>query len=173
MAEAEFDIRPLADDHDRGEFNCGKPPLDKFIRELAPRYERQRIGRTYAATRPGERRVLGYHTLSTGAIPLDRIPKKHARGLPHHDHIPAVLLARLAVDESVRGRKLGRALLMHALHLALAIDERVAAFAVVVSAIDGEAVRFYEHHEFRRLQDQDCHLYLPMKTVADLFASGR
>jgi hypothetical protein len=48
---AEWVIEPLAAQHEREEFSCGKAPLDKFIRELAERYERQDVGRTYVAVR--------------------------------------------------------------------------------------------------------------------------
>lgn len=166
---AEWAIERLTEAHDREQFSCGKPPLDKFIRELAGRYEKQRIGRTHVAVPPGEKRVVGYHTLAAGAVPLEHLPKKHARGLPHHPQVPVILLGRLAVDQSMKGKGLGSDLLVHALQLALATSDRVAAFAVEVLAIDEEAAGFYAHHGFKPLLDQPAHMYLPMGTVRQLF----
>jgi GNAT superfamily N-acetyltransferase len=167
---AEWVIEPLAAHHERGEFSCGKAPLDKFIRELADRYERQDVGRTYVAVRPGENRVIGYHTLATGGISLKDLPKKHARRLPHHDVLPAVLLGRLAVDDSMHRRGLGADLLLHALKLAVEIGEKVAVYAVEVQAIDDEARNFYHRYGFLPL-DQDRHLFLSLQMVRELFQS--
>jgi GNAT superfamily N-acetyltransferase len=98
------------------------------------------------------------------------LPKKHARRLPHHDVLPAVLLGRLAVDESMRRRGLGADLLLHALKLALEIGEKVAVYAVEVQAIDDEARDFYQRYGFLSL-DQDRHLFLSLQMVRELFQS--
>jgi GNAT superfamily N-acetyltransferase len=73
------------------------------------------------------------------------------RGGPRQ--IPAVLLARLALDESLQGQGLGGALLADALERIVAATETVAARFVVVDAIDEHAALFYEHHGFQRIPD--------------------
>lgn len=59
--------------------------------------------------------------------------------------------ARLALDQSVQGQKLGGVLLADALGRIVAATATIAARLVVVDAIDANAVRFYEHHGFRAI----------------------
>lgn len=68
--------------------------------------------------------------------------------------IPAVLLARLALERSHHGQGLGDALLAEALERVLTATRMVAARFVVVDAIDEHAAGFYEHHGFRRIPDE-------------------
>ncbi len=91
---ADWQIERLERGHVRDSFTCGKPPLDEFIHRLVSQYEKRNLGRTYVAVRPGDKQVLGYYTLASGAIPFQNLPEPSARKLPRHP-IPVVLLARL------------------------------------------------------------------------------
>lgn len=93
--------------------------------------------------------VLAYYSLTAHLLQRDELPHRLGRGGPRQ--IPAVLLARLALDDSLQGQGLGGALLADALHRVVAATETVAARFVVVDAIDERATTFYEHHGFRRL----------------------
>src|SRR6516165_6128844 len=106
-----WQISPLDRSHQRGEFCCGKAPLDEFIRSLVSQYEKRKLGRTYVAILPGDRKVQGYYTLSSGAVPFQNLPSHTAKKLPKHP-VPVALLGRLAVDKSAQGRGLGEELLM-------------------------------------------------------------
>jgi GNAT superfamily N-acetyltransferase len=75
------------------------------------------------------------------------LPGSLGRGRPRQ--IPAVLLVRLALDQSLHGQGLGGALLAEALSRVVAATEMVAARFVVVDAIDQHAATFCEHHGFR------------------------
>ena len=63
-------IERLGRSHSRGEFACGKAPLDDFIRELVGQYEKRNLGRTYVALRPGGRLVANAVTLEGEAALL-------------------------------------------------------------------------------------------------------
>lgn len=167
---AEWIIERLQTKHERGEFSCGKPPLDTFLRSLVSQYEKRNLGRTYVATEPDQVRVAGYHTLAAGSFDMTCVPEKELKKLPKHP-IPTIHLGRLAVDASFRGKRLGETLLFHALHLALELASQMGAFAVDVWAIDDEARAFYEKYGFLGLQDNPLHLYLPMKTIEAMFSS--
>ncbi|MFO0929120.1 MAG: GNAT family N-acetyltransferase [Gemmataceae bacterium] len=161
---AEWEVVPLARSHERHEFTCGKEPLDRFLHALVNQYEKRRIGRTFVAVRAGEKRVLGYYTLASGAIPFASFPPEASRKLPRHP-VPAILLARLAVDQSAQGQGLGGILLGDALLRCLALAEQLGVYAIEVEAIDQQARTFYERHGFALLLDDQLHLYLPMATI--------
>lgn len=58
---------------------------------------------------------------------------------------------------------------MDALHRAWAQSSQIAAVAIVVHAIDGQAVRFYKHLDFIPFPERPNRLFLPIKTIAALF----
>ena len=79
-------------------------------------------------------------------------------------------LGRLAVDRRMKGQGMGELLLLYALHCGLEAAAGIAAMAVVVDAMDEAAASFYRHLNFMPLQARPARLYLPMKTVAAMFA---
>ena len=127
----DWTVEPLSPAHERDKFACGELSLDHFLRSLAGQYARKRIGRTFVALRGGSSQVVGYYTLASGAIPVETLPPRAARKLPRHP-VPVVLLARLAVDASERGRGLGRHLLGDALRRCLQLADRLGVNAVEV-----------------------------------------
>lgn len=82
--------------------------------------------------------------------------------------IPAVLLARLAVDSRCTGRGIGRQLLLHALEEIAGAQPQRRFELVVVYAIDADATAFYAKHGFTRVADQDRYLFI---TTASLRAT--
>jgi GNAT superfamily N-acetyltransferase len=161
---ADWRIERLVGSHERGEFCCGKAPLDEFLRSLVSQYEKRNLGRTYVAVAEGERRVYGYYTLASSAVAFAQVPPKIARKLPRHP-VPVALLARLAVDRAAQGQGLGVELLMDALRRCRELAAVLGIFAVEVLAIDDEARRFYEKYGFTPLLDDERHLYLTVKTL--------
>lgn len=162
----EWSIERLNRAHKRDDFCCGKEPLDKFLRLLVGQYERRQLGRTFVAVRPAEKRVHGYYTLASSSVSFQNIPEAIAKKLPRHP-VPVVLLARLAVDQKVQGAGLGQLLLLDALQRCLNLSAELGIHAVEVQAVDAEAKRFYQSYGFVALEDDDLHLYLPIRTVED------
>jgi predicted N-acetyltransferase YhbS len=115
--------------------------------------------------------VLGYFTLAASAISFEQMPEASSRKLPKHP-VPVVLLARLAVDQSTQGMRLGEGLLLDALERSLALSAKMGIHAVEVDAIDDEAASFYRKYGFSPLVDHSLHLFLPIATVGKLFESA-
>lgn len=120
---------------------------------------------------PDGRTVAGYYTLSQYSVDLVHLPAGIARKLPKYPEVPATLLGRLAVSENYRGQKLGEYLLMDALYRCWQQSRVVASVAVVVDAKNDAAQRFYEHFEFVSLPGTTHRLFLPMKTIENLFGA--
>lgn len=163
MATRRLIIERLSSPHDRSEFDCGVGELNVYLQKYASQHQKKGVGRTYVATEEGAARVLGYYTISAGAVDFDTIPEN----LPRHP-IPVALIGRLAVDTSARGRGLGETLLFHALGSAQRVAEIAGVYAVVVDALDKDAKSFYLKYGFKELADDQLHLYLPMRTINKL-----
>lgn len=160
----EWEVERLEKSHHRGDFCCGKNSLDHFLQQLVGQYERRKLGRTFVAVRSGEKRVLGYYTLASSCVSFQNLPEKASRRLPRHP-VPVVLLARLAIDQTVQGLGLGKRLLTDALRRCFDLSDTLGIYAVEVEAIDVGARQFYEQFGFVPLEDDPCHLYLPIKTI--------
>ena len=107
--------------------------------------------------------VLGYYTLSTLSIDLSILPEKIAKKLPRHP-IPAALIGRLAVDVSAQGKGIGKMLLANAIKRTLAVSNEIAIYAMVVDAINEEAVSFYKRYGFSILARDGNRLFLPLNS---------
>lgn len=135
-------------DHEIAAFDNGRhASLDQWLVERALVSEGA-SARTYVvcdADRP--RQVVGYYTITTAMEERAALPTaKLRKGMP--DRVPLLLIARLAVASGFQGIGLGSDLLVDALRRCAAASEIAGARAVVVHAIDDEAVGFYERHGF-------------------------
>ena len=154
-------VEPLRE-HELDPFRCGNVELDQWLITHA----RSATGhgtRTYVLLDDGGV-VLGYFAIAPHLLERDDAPPKLGRGAPRQ--IPAVLLAKLALDESLQGQGLGSELLVYALEVILDAARSAGGRVVVVDAIDANAHRFYEHHGFEVLVGNDRRLVLKLSTVA-------
>jgi GNAT superfamily N-acetyltransferase len=158
-------ILRYAKSYDRSQFSCGVPNLDVFLLQFVNQYEKRDLGRTYVLVLEGEKRVYGYYTLAGGHIPEENMPADAVKTMPELP-VPVVLLARLAVDQSVKGQGLGRELLANALARSAETAEHIGFHAVLVEAIDDPAVAFYRKHGFTPLAGQPNRLFLPLGAIS-------
>lgn len=156
-------VEKLNASHDLDAFQCGKEPLDRFLRRYALASQRADGAQTYVVCRGGQK-VVGYYSLAVGAVEHADAPARVGSGLARHP-IPIILLARLAIDEKERGRGLGQALLKDAL-LRIARAADIAGIrALLVHAKDEEARAWYERFDFETSPTDPYHLFLLMKDL--------
>ena len=155
-------VEKLNKAHDLRFFDCGKPSLNDWLRRFALVNQQSDSARTYVVLRSNQ--VVGYYSLAAGAVRKDESPERIAKGLAAHP-IGVILLARLAVDRKEQGKGLGKTLLIDALRRALAAAEIVAARAVVVDALDEEALEFYRKYGFESSPLDSKQLMLLMKDL--------
>ncbi|MGH2883071.1 MAG: histone acetyltransferase, partial [Solirubrobacteraceae bacterium] len=108
----DFVCEVLADRYDLSTFDSSQPTLDHWLRKSAPDSDGRNLTRTYIWHR-GEDIVVAYYTLMPYFIGREALTKKQGRALP--DWIPCYLIARLALDRSLHGNRLGSQLLASAL----------------------------------------------------------
>ncbi len=156
--------------HDVSAFDCGAPLLNDFLRKYAWQNQQNRCARTYVALRGNC--VAGYYSIAAGSVQRDDTTPRVAEGLAKHP-VPVFLLARLAVDQTEKGKGLGAALLKDALLRSLQAADIVGCRAVLVHAKDQAAQAFYRKFGFESSPVDEFHLYLLMKDVqANLGSTG-
>jgi len=151
---------PLLPVHDVSRFDCGKPPLNDWLKHIALKAE-ARSARCYVILR--RQHVVGFYCLAAGAVRHDGAPRKLRRNLP--DPTPVVIIGRLAIDKDHQGQGLGRALLQDALLRITRASELVGARAVLVHAVDQEAIPFYARYGFRAFPVGNQTLFLPIEEI--------
>ncbi len=160
-------IERLQRSHDRAAFSCGKLALDAFITRFATQYEKRELARTFVLVADTGPSVLGYYSLAASSASFESLPPDLSQRLPHHP-IPAVLLARLAVDQSAHRQGHGTRLLRDAVIRILSIADAIGVYLLVVDAIDEEAAEFYERFGFARFGDQPDRLFISIETLRKL-----
>jgi ribosomal protein S18 acetylase RimI-like enzyme len=171
MSRARWQVVPLDSKvHDRAGFSCDAPELDRYIREHASQDIKRDLARVFVAVEVGTPAVRGYYSLSAASFQRDTLPADQAKRLPGYP-VPAVLLGRLAVDGSVKGKGLGAHLLMDALNRALLATQKLAVHAMIVDARDDAAVAFYRKYGFLSFTSDERRLFLPMATIRKLMTS--
>jgi GNAT superfamily N-acetyltransferase len=165
-------IGPLAKHHDRTAFSSGNETLDRYLKEIASQDARRHVAAPFVLTEQSSlKTILGYYTLSAFSVDLGDLPAEVGRKLPSYPIVPATLLGRLAVDRRHHGRGIGELLLMDALRRVNEHSSQIATVAVIVDAIDQNAVEFYKHFEFIPFPNRTNRLFLPMQTIGALFSS--
>lgn len=159
MSEAEVSapVR-LGSSHDRSRFDCGSASLNDWLRSRALHNERSGASRTYVACEASI--VVGYYCLSSTHVVRDEAPKATRRNAP--DPIPATLMGRLAVDQRLQGRGIGRFLVRDAILRVLSAGEIVGTSLLVVDALSSDVSRFYAEQGFLASTAQPLTLYLPL-----------
>lgn len=144
----EVRVRLLRTDDDRTGFGSGNIELDRFFRRYAGQNQfRHHVGSTYIAVHGSA--IAGFATVSMAELTAEKLTKKLRRRLPGYP-MPALRLARLAVDQRWQGHGIGRLLLRSVLELALEMRDRVGCTGVVVDA-KTDAVGFYTSFGFEEI----------------------
>jgi predicted GNAT family N-acyltransferase len=165
-------VEPLGSEHDRAAFSCGVAALDLYLKQQASQDARNRVAAPFVLRAADSPRIIGYYTLSAATIELKELPSDATRRLPRYPLLPAVLLGRLAVDREFAGQGWGKVLLVDAPRRSLVQSRQIAAMAVVVDAKDDATRGFYERYGFQQLLEHQNRLFLPMKTIEQLFSAS-
>jgi predicted GNAT family N-acyltransferase len=162
-------VQLLNKSHVRTGFECGKALLDNYIRTQASQDVKRDLSACYVMTEEGKSEVVGYYTLSSNSIERTTFPANMiARLPPSYGDLPTILMGRLAVDNKIKGKRLGEYLLINALNKCVEVSQTIGALAVVVDPIDERAEEFYSGYGFIFLPGSKK-MFLPIKTIEESF----
>jgi GNAT superfamily N-acetyltransferase len=167
-------VHPLRPENDRRSFDCGDMALDRFLAEFALQNMRRHVGVTYVAEELGV--VLGYVTVTACSVRRRDLPQEEARSFPAYP-LPALRIARLAVDRRFQRQGIGTLLTGTSHDIALYMGERVGCVAVVVDA-KPNAATFYKQLGYREMNavggtSGARPQQIPMVLLATLAAAAR
>ena len=164
MSYVEF----LASHHDRASFDCGKEPLNRFIRQQARQNATRHLGVTHVVVEePESSQIQGCFTLVTRTVESTEVPSK--KKLPW-GAIGVILLGRLAVDLKFQGRRLGQRMLLRSMAEVKRAAQRIGIYALVLDTIDSEAKQWYLGLDFgfQEFPEDPERLFVPVSFLEQL-----
>lgn len=155
----------LSDAHDLSKFSCGKPSLDNWLRSRA--LSNQQKGFTVVMVVHDAGRVVGYYGLAPTAVVPVSLPRSVRTGQPP-DPVPCLLLGQLATDLEWLGKGIGTGLLKHALERCVQGATLIGGRALIVNAVDEDAMAFWRRRGFLPSKDDPMVL---SRSILDIAAS--
>ncbi|MEJ5083081.1 GNAT family N-acetyltransferase [Ochrobactrum sp. MYb379] len=156
---------PLTEAHDVSQFSCGKPTLDHWLRTRA--LSNQQKGFTAVLVVHEAGRVVGYYGLAPTAVVPAILPRSVRTGQPPNP-VPCLLLGQLATDTGWAGHGIGTGLVKHALQRCVQASTLIGGRALMVNAVDEEAMQFWQRRGFVPSKDDPLVLF---RSIADITAS--
>ncbi|MGI0120145.1 GNAT family N-acetyltransferase [Zooshikella sp. RANM57] len=155
--------------HDRQAFDCGNEDLNHYLQRTANQHGLKYLSQTFVLTRREQRnRIRGFYSIGPCEVDTCKLPAAFMKKYNGLLAVPCIRINRLAVDLSEHGKGLGKVLIIDALMRSLVVAKSVGSAAVIVDAKTKELLSFYEKCGF--MVYDELSLFLPMKTIKDLFA---
>lgn len=149
------------------DFRCGGDEgLDRWLQQSAAIEAAKQVSSTFVWTPAGSDHVVAYYSMLAHSVTRGDLPSRLGRGVAHP--VPAALIGKLALHETLHGQGLGGQLLRDALERLVVASRSGPAFRViVVDAIGESAARFYEHCGFTPAPDRPERMLLHVGRAAD------
>lgn len=157
--------RPLKKNDPLAQFDCGNSSMNDWLKKSA--FQSQSSGHTRTLVIADDQgRVIAYCAYLVASVEHDEAtPERVKKGLAKYP-IPVFLIARLAVDQSMQGKKLGKRFFRFILKgAAKAASEDIPLRAIVVDAIDEQAKQFYKQFDFTPWPIDAFRMWLLMKDL--------
>ena len=161
-----FPPEPISVDHQLDDFDSGELSLNEWLKKRA--LKNQATGASRCFVLCDRQKVVGYYSLSAGAIAREEAPKMWRRNMPNP--LPVLLVGRLAIDKSYHNKGLGSALLRDAMLRAVHVSGDAGVFAILVHALSERAKRFYLSRGFVEFPLQSMTLMMTLETVRSILA---
>lgn len=156
---------PLGKLHRLDDFQCGEAALDEWLKRHARAAHASDSARVYVTTREDGEIVVGYYALAAAQVAPEDATARALKGQPRARPVPAILLARLAVDQKHQGAGLGRSLLQDILLRSVEAADAIGARILLVHAKHEAARAWYMQYDFEESPTDPLHLLMLMKDV--------
>lgn len=155
---------PLHVGHVLSAFCCSVDSMDNWLKLRAMKNQLTGASRTFVCCDGSK--VMAYYSLASSAVAINAASGRFRRNMP--DPIPIVVLGRLAVDKSLHGQGVGRALVRDACLRVIQVAETIGIRGMLVHALSDEAREFYLRVGF---EPSSMDPMMLMVTLSDLLDS--
>lgn len=163
---------PLGKHHRLDHFDCGKAGLNDWLTKHARTAHASDSAKVFVTTLDDGETAVGYYALAAAHVEPDAAVARALKGQPQSRPVPAILLARLAVDKDHQRVGIGRSLLQDVLLRAVGAADLIGARILLVHAKDDEAKAWYMQFGFEESPTDGLHLQMLMKDLRAFVASA-
>jgi GNAT superfamily N-acetyltransferase len=156
---------PLEKHHRLDGFDCGEPALNEWLTRHARGAHASGSARVFVTTLEDGESVVGYYALAAAQVAPEAATERALKGQPRTRPVPAVLLARLAVDREHQRAGVGRSLLQDVILRCLDAAEAIGARVLLVHAKHEAAKAWYLQYGFEESPTDPLHLLMLLKDV--------
>jgi GNAT superfamily N-acetyltransferase len=156
---------PLEKRHSLDDFDCGEPALDDWLKRHARSAHAAGSARVFVTTLDDGATVVGYYALAVAQVAPEDATERALKGQPRARPLPAILLARLAVDQRHQRAGLGRSLLQDVMLRCLDAAEAIGARVLLVHAKHEAAKAWYAQYGFEESPTDPLHLLMLLKDM--------
>lgn len=168
VEEKQFEIGLITKDTDTSGFDCGNDELNNYIRKYAKQNIRDKTAVCYGLFE--DSRLVGFYAISASSV-LAKDFLSVSKGVSKYQLVPVLLLGRLAVDKNYKNLGFGKWLVFEAMEKTLDTASQVGCKALIVDAIDEQAVSFYKKYDFKDFPG-DKKLFIEVDTISTIFGGS-
>ena len=167
MSAPSYRFAPFSGGSDLTGFDCGHEAYNQWLRNSAETAVRAGSAAVYLLleeTRAATR-VVGYYAIAPTAVVRAELPRAVAGGAP--DPVPGFLIAKLALDRTLRGDRdamWGTQLVVAALRRIIEAADVSGGRVIVVDVDNAGLVPFYRGHSFLPTKADPLRLYMKVAT---------
>ena len=140
-------------------FDSGNEELNLYFKKYALINDDNNIGKTFVLSDNED--IIGFVTICNAQVEFQEMPATYTKWMPKYP-VPAIRIARLAVDTKYQRKGYGTALLSFAFKKILLVSYNSGIKLVIVDAKDSSKA-FYEGFGFKLLKELTY--YLPIETL--------
>ena len=155
---------PITPNQELAYFDSGELSPNEWLKKRAFKNHATGVSRCFVLC--ADKHVIGYYSLSAGAISHEAAPKSMRRNMPNP--LPVLLLGRFAVDKRYHNQGIGQALLRDAIMRAVNVSSDAGVFALLVHALSDQAKQFYLSRGFVESPLQSMTLFMTIETVRSI-----
>lgn len=156
---------PLGSQHRLGGFRCGEPALDGWLERHARAAQASDSARVFVASLEDRETVVGYYAIAAAQVAPEAATARALKGQSQARPVPAILLARLAVDQNHQGAGLGRSLLQDVMLRCAEAADAIGARVLLVHAKHEAARAWYVQYGFEESPTDPLQLLMLLTDV--------
>ena len=141
------------------DFDSGEEKLNSYLTNYALENDIINIGKTFVCLENDE--IVGFVTIANAQVDFQEMPDDYKKEMPRYP-VPAIRIARLAVDKRYQKQGYGKRILSFAFKKILLASYNTGIKVIIVDAKE-HSKSFYEHFGFLKLVDSTY--FLPIETI--------
>lgn len=162
-----FQVLPYQDSYDASQFECLDEALTRYIKSSRALRDINSRQAAIFVMLDDSNTIRGYYTLSAASVDRGSFSGTKGRSFGYPE-VAVTLLGRVAIHKQLKGKGIGKELILHALKKAAIASAFVASAGVVLDAKNERVAQLYSEMGFISLKNRPLRMFISMSTIEHL-----